>query len=847
MTEPATLTPTVLLARELRAQHEAAMRAEGRRSWPTRQVLPLSAWLRARVAEAGTKSILLNRSQAQLLWEEAIMASPESAHLLDIRGAASIASDAWTLLRQWQVPADPLRFSETDDAAAFLGWMRTFDRKTAGSSWIDPARVAEVAAGLLADPPAALTFAGFDETPPQINRLAAAFEAAGTRVDSWSAPALSPRSIRRARCADASHELYAAAEWARTRVNELPPGARIAVVMTPDRMASARRIFTDVLCPGVRRFDSPSGSLPFRIAQGQLLIETPLVKTAMHAIALQQGALPLEELGSLIRSPFLGAAMSERSHRAIVDATLRRPHPSRVTLEQAVTAARLHAPQLARLLDKVAEVRRRSPNRANPSQWSGHFTRLLRAVEWPGRDALSETEAAAFSAWDELLSEFASLDGLTGGPLTAVEASVLLERLAGEKAFELEDRGEPIQLLDIEETRGLTFDALWICGMTADAWPRPPAPNPFLPLSLQRQYNLPRHSSRRELDWAIRTSHRLLHSAAEAVVSHAQQDHERMLRPSPLFEELPEFVPGAQPALWRSAALESLEDEHAPALASGLIEKGGTRILELQAQCPFRAFAEIRLGAQPLESAASGLNPRDRGSLLHLVLEKVWDRLGSHAELIRRSTQELTEIVDDAIEQALQHRFHKHALDDPFEREVRRIEAARIRAQMLRWLAFEATRAPFTVLQREQELRVTVGSLQFQARIDRIDRLAAPQSGDVILDYKTGAVSVEDWEGARPGAPQLPVYLLAHPHKVAGLAFARISAAEECRFEGYTTATGVLPDVPAGNLEAMKLEWRRVFAALADEYLSGDARVDPKSYPETCQYCRLGAACRVAP
>ncbi|MXX03522.1 MAG: hypothetical protein F4Z49_07145 [Gemmatimonadetes bacterium] len=39
------LTATIRLARELRRDHDQFQEAAGRPSWPTAQILPLSAWL----------------------------------------------------------------------------------------------------------------------------------------------------------------------------------------------------------------------------------------------------------------------------------------------------------------------------------------------------------------------------------------------------------------------------------------------------------------------------------------------------------------------------------------------------------------------------------------------------------------------------------------------------------------------------------------------------------------------------------------------------------------------------------------------------------------------------------
>ena len=53
----------------------------------------------------------------------------------------------------------------------------------------------------------------------------------------------------------------------------------------------------------------------------------------------------------------------------------------------------------------------------------------------------------------------------------------------------------------------------------------------------------------------------------------------------------------------------------------------------MQAECGFHAYGEMRLGARPLEAPAPGIDPRERGMLLHKALELIWSKLEGHFEL----------------------------------------------------------------------------------------------------------------------------------------------------------------------------------------------------------------------
>ena len=49
----------------------------------------------------------------------------------------------------------------------------------------------------------------------------------------------------------------------------------------------------------------------------------------------------------------------------------------------------------------------------------------------------------------------------------------------------------------------------------------------------------------------------------------------------------------------------------------------------------------------------------------------------------------------------------------------------------------------------------------------------------------------------------------------------------------------------ASTLEAQVERWRQVLVKLAEEFAAGDARVQPKHYPKTCEFCRQRLLCRL--
>jgi ATP-dependent helicase/nuclease subunit B len=415
-------------------------------------------------------------------------------------------------------------------------------------------------------------------------------------------------------------------------------------------------------------------------------------------------------------------------------------------------------------------------------------------------------------------------------------------------------------VLGLLEASGLDFDSLWVMGLDDESWPPSPRPNPFLPLVneasfTQRTRGLPHASAERELEFARRLTERLAASGGNVVFSHPLNSGDEKRRASPLLQVFPELLPNDFPApqpglanhLFAARNIETLSDEQAPALAPGSAVKGGTRLFQYQAACPFRAFATLRLDARALEEPEPGLDAKARGMLLHAALEALWNTLGSHAALCGMVEETLLNAIGTAVHAALDElaRDRSQTLTGRF----REIEAKRLTRLLRAWLEEEKARAPFKVVAAEQKTTIKLGGLVVEGRMDRVDELE--DGTRVILDYKSGKTSIKSWEGERPDEPQLPLYAvdMRQRQPVAAALFAQLRAGA-LGFNGLAARAGIAPKVkPAGENEgawqAQLDAWQITLTTLAEAFRAGDARVDPKKFPQTCEHCGLQALCRV--
>ena len=875
------VTPNHRLAQSLARTVGQAHRDAGRDSWPAPDILAWDPWL-ARLHEdaafddkGAAVPSLLAAEHERLGWEAAVARDPGRPLLVGSAVLAREAQGAWRLAHDWGIAGGIGSREGGEDAQSFARWAAHWKAESQRRAWTDAARLPALVPDLLARPgvrrPQALVAYAFSVLTPAQRDVLAACRAAGIAVAVASPPEHAAKPVV-VPLASPKRELEAAARWARARLegarrNGIP---RIAVVV-PDlaqRRELVRRVFTRVLSPSGR----PTGTPLFNLSLGRALSEHPLVDAALGLLALAREPLPIERASRILRSPFVGESVAEAGLRARLDAALRQVAPPLVDLAALRDLAGKasegpgwrrapRCPALEARLAALAAVR--PPGRmATPREWATHFAALLSAAGFPGERTLDSAEHQTLEKWHGALGTLASLD-LVAGRITQEAALRHLRQSCADTVFQPESGEAPVQVLGLLESVGLDFDALWVTGLTDDAWPQSPRPHPFLPVSLQRKARVPQASAEESLALDERITRSWATAAPEVVFSHALADEERALEASPLIKAFPRvetaslavpdyaglrealFAAGREASAWAGCA-----DAWAPPFAEASA-RGGTAILADQAACPFRAFARHRLRAEAVGSPEPGLGATERGQLLHALMARVWRDLGSHAALQSASPERLGEIAAEAARAAVGRlRAEKPGrLDGRFAE----LERQRLARAALAWLEIDRLRPPFEVIQREEEIVMDAGGLHLRGRIDRLDRLAG--GGLAVIDYKSGSPRVAGWLGERPEEPQLPLYALTLGEDVAAVAFACLKAGK-LGFAGLAREDGLLPAVrtvdahrTAGKFAASWTEllegWRRETSRLAESFARGEARVDPKRPFATCEHCDIGPLCRV--
>ena len=853
------VVPSRQRAHALRLAYAAERLAGGRKVWASPDTLPLEGWLTREVerhaATAGSGlPRLLSPAEEWLLWRQC---TADATHGLDLVNRASLAE---SLRRSSGLAADlsidlrALREPAGTEAQLLAAVHRAVEERCRK---LGAAPLTAAVSGLpVIGDGRPVIFAGFLAPSPRIQSIVAArarqgFESArrsGTETVSLTSPSL-------VRAADEREELERIAQWCRSHLNERPD-ARLLVLLTGSggRRERLATLIRQAIDPG--GLDSPA---LVGIEGGRPLASLSLPAHALRTLALLGGeALEMESVLEWLRAPWW--AEPGAAARADLDLWLR--DQARLRLDIPAILALLHraprplataAAAISVRLDQAIACVGVGPG--TPREWSERFRAALEALGWPGARTRIGAEQQTLVRFHELLDELGQLSAAARS-LTLGTAVQWLAELASRTPYRPADEDPAVTVSAAYVDPVVRYDGLWVAGLHAEAFPPPVAPDPFLPLAAQIAAGWPAATAAGRLQEARTVVAAWRATAAELMLSAPARSEDIELLPSPLIEEWRTTTPTSDEArvsIWlperlhRPGRLTEWRDVVGVEWSSQLPLPSGTRSIELQNQCPFRAYAELRLGSVQLGMPEPGVAPDARGQLLHGALQQLWERLGDSSALAALCATELDELLGSCIERAAA--ALAPAGEDPPARAAMARECRRTERLIRKLLDIERRRAPFTVRHTEYSSRLQLAGRELRLRIDRLDALEG--GGVAILDYKSGRRVSPDWYGDRPSHPQLLAYLAAVGDEVLAMATVNVTA-REVRFDGIAAREDMLPKVagvkgPEGESgdpwQARIREWRGLVERLTVAFASGHAAVDPK--PHACDFCHVAGICRV--
>lgn len=897
------LTPNQRLARAIHQAWGLYCQKNGHYSWPEIPIYAISHWFRACWQdlrdcsyEPALRASPASEQSELFLWSNIIAEDKSTPQQASLQGLARQARQSRIYLDLWtneETNSDNTieDFDQHTGYQLFSKWLPRFRQEMFTLKLFTDEQILDLLdkgfnEGLLPFNEM-IHLVGFQNLPPKQRRT---LNSAAKEINELKVSA-TPGNSQMIGIADSGFEITCASQWAKSKLDK---GCRRIGIIVPDlalRREQIERQFRAQLEPEYWLARHPNSPPTFNLSAGIPLGQTPLIKGGLELLSINENRKTLAFFCNMLNSPFWADSSQETDIRCAAEIQLRdldreqinasefrqivqdiekslELSPIENTLSECTPSRETPLVSISSRLQAAADQARNLPRKKTFLYWANHASSLLETLGWPGTRALDSIEYQQFQHWQQVLEGLIDLDS-TQREVSWPEALQAIRQLAGQLIFQAKTPDSPIQILGVLEAVGLTFDALWVTGMSEEDWPQPVQLQALLPARLQKEAGMPRSNAENEITLARELITGFTRAAREVVFSYPQREGDIEKRPSPLLKEIisdassnkPDWIkisqdhPFAQQLAFKPN-WEWVEWGKAPpfnAQIEGL--RGGSNLFRDQAACPFNAFARWRLEARPLPEPGPGLSAFERGNLTHRCLEVFWREVNDQHALLAMTEIErnklLSKCIDDVTHDAAHYRPELKGL------RFRQLEKTRLQDLLQRWLDLETERPAFIVGATEHAISLTLdpaGSttpLRFPLRIDRIDLLSDGRL--MLIDYKTGKTNISHWAGERLEEPQLPLYALgltestsglnfnncdfkpANPNQaeIAAICFAQISRTKGLALKGITDNAeylnlNTLPDLdlPESWTETIVL-WRSALEAIAGEFIEGDAEIVP--------------------
>ena len=828
-------------------------------SWQTPLIFSWQDWLKhlwVQQLPSEDCRIILNDLQQRLLWQR-VIESDISGHtqtvLWNLKASINQARSAWSLIHDYCLDLSDYPHV-VNDVRVFKRWKNEYALQLDHNQWLDPLQLPGllVAADLCLSNDGIDFFGFLNIKPVQSEVLESIFS---SPVTIHRPGKTQVKNLTLFEYSDQDAELNACAQWAREKY-EANPLLTIGVLVA-DLNHSENRVESAFKSVFVPDFALEANQVDvFSITQKSKLVDKCLVTSALNCLGLLAHRFDYELFSRFLTDSYVDRSEQLKHALCLADMKLRSIVIDDVSLDDMIVLLKriqehdqLDIAHLMSQLQTLSDYRHSIEHSASIVSWCEHFAAVLKILKWPNFEILNSQDKRLFKHWDQLFANVCTA-GLVYPRLTFEQALSLFNNAAASAFFK--NPQARISIVDINESAGMNFDAIWICGMSDTVLPNPVKFNPLLPFKLQRDHDLPFSSSS---DCELRANlqlEQLFGLASELCFSYYKNDENQSFRASRILTQYAKATAGPLPLpqdlTISGFELESYNDDVGLPLDDDCVI-GGSYLLKSQAQCPFKAYAEMRLSVEPVDKRDLGLDSAERGTLVHQVLYKVWKRLKNRSGLLVLSSDELESVIQQEVDKVIGEVAYvqKMFID---------VETKRLRQLVGNWLKLEMTRdKDFRINSLELPLTFSRSGLEFTLKVDRIDEL---EDGSLLLiDYKTGNASKSSWLDQRVQDPQMPVYFFALTKmlgdNVGALAFANT---KNLTFDGLceqdVSMKGInqVENNNRGKLKnfenwgQLRQHWDQNIETLVNEVKQGCASVTPELL-SNCKYCGRQSLCRI--
>ena len=885
------LTVNQRLARHLLFKHSQQKKKSKKNAWVTPKIFEINSWFKSKWFNTNSDHFLLSQIQSTKIWESIIKEFPGNEqttdrkriinqwNLLNLRSAAQKASDAYKLITEHRIsiPTDPIFLNKEN--ILFSKWMDQYKLFLLKEKAIDPVTLMDIVREEMKNNniyiPNRVELCGFEDITPQLTVWLDFLKANKKEVTLKLSPrnshslsnkdVLTKSNIKVHSFNDFKSECRNCANWVRSIFNK---GQTIGII-APDLEKYRRPLYKELTSNLIPKSIFPGENIetPFEISLGTPVYNEGMIQVAIELLSIEINS-PINKFLHIANSPYLSAGRNNYDNLAELEVNIQKEANHIINLESIDTFfSHGSTSEIKKLLNILIDLTRIT-HKQLPSSWVSFFSNLLKDLGWllDLDKVFSSREIQCLSLWNECLNELASLDMIVG-ELPRHQIIQELKEITSKKIFQVKTKEHPIQVLSFFESTGIPFDNLWVLGCHSDCIPAQPNPNPFIPINLQKTLNLPHSNSKQELYYSERALNRLIDSSQNIIFSYPEWEQDNNKQITPLLRcfskdkiefnytntyRVRDFIkPLDQVELWedKSTIIPSPKELEMFTI-NGV--RSGYKVLQNQAACSFKAFAAHRLQANDFELSDIDYDSRERGILIHKVLQLFWEKHKTQSALQNlKSSNNLTTELKKKISEAMQQTNIRINNQYYFVA----MEQSRILSLLLNWMEQELLRPKFEVKHIEKNTPINIGNLKVNLRVDRVD--ISPEGKNILIDYKTGLTNTNSWFKDRIQDPQLPLYTVKS--SPTAIAFAKISKGnlkwkslcDPSKDNPFTDKSSVkIPlkieeEIGWPNWDNLLNFWEIKLSELADSFMEGEIITNPIKNDETCQNCTYGMLCRI--
>jgi len=709
-------------------------------------VRSFSQWLDDLWSELSFSQTLPKRisNLAMKSWLEKLVRKESAWTLTNPSGVAGKVLEAYQNLIQWDLDLHDIPSNQTTEIDYFKNWIAKFQFFCKEKKLIAAFAVLNVIRqhldSLLASLPEHILLVGFNQLTPLQQDFIDRLEANQVQVEHYDYQTQVQNACQ-LNFSSLQQELTFAAEYAKKYQKE---GGCVGIVVEQlaSQLGEVHCAFSNVFQPEELKPWVPLSKPKYNVSAGFALLDQALVKTGLLLLNLKAGRISLEELHFLKNTPFIDWGSSRREvqfflHQLCLNA---RKNYSIGFLLKAIEEQD-SSDKLDILKTRLQNVEKTNSKQLPVDQHIELWRQRLSVWGWAESASLDEFEVQAKTTLLGLMGDCSLLSDFYER-MPAKDALDFLTQSTRQLTFQIASDRTSVHILGILEASGLQFEHLLVVGFNSSNWPQKNKINPFLPLELQREKNMPGSSAEREYEYARDLSNSLLNSAKHIIVTSSASDSTNALVTAPFFTHLSlrEEVDFIEEMADSSAESDYIWTNDSDIDLSSVEIRGGAYLLSDYAKCPFKSIATFQLKLSGYQMPEVGVEAKTKGSWLHETMEIIWQVLGSQKNLLAMSLTQLEQLVLESLHSAMQK--HQAFLLATTESEIIELELNKLAALILEWLTIEKHRSDFKVKQLEAEYGLDIEQLSLKFRVDRID---SNDKGQIeIIDYKSGKTEVKN-------------------------------------------------------------------------------------------------------